>query len=387
MIPNIELLNPPASETPAELLSWRPEYGVVSVYIRVDPGDRSEGWRTEVRNGLSGVVGPRRGSEDHQASGAIKATAERLQRDLLDQPPRGEPGGLIGFVEMARKQGEERWYATQIPPRRTEVLHGPVAQIHPLLELLDDGAPLGVAVVSSERIRLLDWRLGRADELHNWELEYFDDDWRERKAQKPRDPARGNAVSAAGRDQHNQRVEANRERFAEQTGDLAHAEAKKRGWRQTLIFGDERYVRQFTQGFGNASELRHVEHTDLISEPTAQIKRRVEQMLPELNRSRERSMIERIKEVAYAQARSSLGVQETFQALQEGRVEHLVYDSARDYSEAGLGSTGEAGSSGPALIEQMIALALSTGAAVTPVEGESAQLLEEQGGVVSLLRY
>lgn len=373
MIPDIELLNPPADETPAELLSWRPECGVLSLYIRVDHGDRSEGWRTEVRNGLSGLVGHSHDTEDHEASGAMEATAERLQRDLLDQPPLGEPRGLIGFVEVARKGGAERWYATQIPPRRTEVLHGPVAQIHPLLELLDDGAPLGVAVVSSERIRLLDWRLGRAEELHSWELEYFGDDWRERKAQKPRDPARGHAVSAAGRDQYNQRMEANRERFAEHAGGLAHAEAKKRGWRQTLVFGDERYVRQFAQGFGNSPELRHLEHSDLISEPTAQIKRRVEQMLPELNRSRERSMIERIKEAAYAEARSSLGVQETLQALQEGRVEHLVYDATRDYSEA--------------LIERMIALALSTGAAITPVEGESAQLLEEQDGVVSLLRY
>ena len=76
-----------------------------------------------------------------------------------------------------------------------------------------------------------------------------------------------------------------------------------------------------------APTLRHLEQTDLISEPTAQIERRVEQMLPELNRERERLMIERIKEAAYAEGRSSLGVHETLQALEEGRVEHLVYDA------------------------------------------------------------
>ena len=39
------------------------------------------------------------------------------------------------------------------------------------------------------------------------------------------------------------------------------------------------------------------------------------------------------------------------------------------------------------LIERMIELALSTSAAITPVEGESAESLDEQGGVIALLRY
>ncbi len=253
--------------------------------------------------------------------------------------------------------------------------------------MLDDGAPLGVAVVSSERVRLLDCRLARVEQLHHWELEYFGDEWRERKAQKARDPARGEAISASGRDQHNQRLEANRERFAAQTGRLAPAESRKHGWRQTLVFGDDRYVRRFAHGFGDSSDLRHVDHLDLISEPTAKIERRVEEMLPELNGDRRRALIERIKEAAYAEGRSALGVQETLQALQEGRVEHLVYDAERDYSDGGLGLAGETGSDGLPLIERMIELALSTRAAITPVEGKSAGALTEQGGVVALLRY
>lgn len=389
MIPRPESLSAPGTKTAAELLGWRPQHGVLSLYVHLHPGDRGEGWHTEVRNGLAAALSNGNGREcaDRESRRALEATAERLERDLLEQLPRGGPRGLIGFVEIAPAEGKERWYAAQLPPRRTEVLHGPVAQIHPLLELLDDGAPLGVAVVSSERVRLLDWRLGRAEQLHDWELEYFGEDWRERKAQRPRDPARGTAVSAAGRDQYDQRLEANRERFAEQTGGLARAEAKKRGWRETLIFGDERYVRQFARGFGLASGLRHADDADLISDPIPQIKRRVEEMLPQLNRDRERSLIEHIKEAAYAEGRSSLGLQATLQALQEGRVEHLVYDAGRDYSEAVLGPTGGPGSNGLPLIERMIEYALSTNAAITPVEGESAELLEEQDGVVSLLRY
>jgi hypothetical protein len=383
MIPGPDTLRPPDGELPAQLLSWRPEHGVLSLYVRIEPGDRSEGWRTEVRNGLSEAV-ESGGTDDHELKTAVRATGDRLRRDLLDEEQPGEHRGLIGFVEICAEEGEQRWYSTQVPPRRTEVLRGPVAQIHQLLELLDDGAPLGVAAVSSERVRLLDWRLGRVQQLHDWQLEYFGEDWKERKSHRP-DPSRGEAVSASGRDQFNQRLEANRERFAEQTGRLAHAESRKRDWREALVFGDERYVKKFSDGFGEDIRLIHVEG-DLASEPTTQIARRIEESLPRLNRAREAALIDRIKEAAYAEGRSSLGIQETLQALVEGRVEHFVYDARRDYAELGLDQPGEKADGIP-LIERMVELALKTGAAITPVEGESADALDEQGGVAALLRY
>ena len=250
MISDAASLDAEGEENVSQLLAWRPEHGVLSAYLRLDPGQRSPKWPTEVRNCLSATLSADRKGMDREARQALEATAKRLERDLLDDegsPP--EAAGLIGFVEVAGKPAEERWYAVQMPPRRTEVLHAAVPVIHQLLELLDDGAPTGVVVVSSERVRLLDWRLGRIEQLHDWELEYYAGDWRERKSQRPRDPAHGEAVSAAGRDQYNQRLEATRERFAHQTGELARAEAWKGDWRETLVFGDERYVSHFVRGF------------------------------------------------------------------------------------------------------------------------------------------
>lgn len=384
MIPDPDTLNPPGADVPSQLPGWRPEHGVLSLYVRIDPGDRSEAWRTEVRNALTEAT--QAGDADgHDLRKALTATAGRIQRDLLDEERRGEHRGLIGFVEISATDGEERWYATQFPPRRNAVLRGPVAQIHQLLEVLDDGAPLGVAAVSSERVRLLDWRLGRAEQLHDWELEYFADDWKERKSKRP-DPARGEAVSASGRDQYDQRLEANRERFADQTGRLAHAESRKRGWRGAVVYGDERYVRKFSQGFDDNSALVHLDG-DLVSETVALIEEKVEEALPRLNRDREAALIDRIKEAAYAEGRSSLGLQETFQALGEGRVEHLVYDAGIAYADVGFDDSADGEDDGLPVIERMIGMALSTGAAITPIEGDSAAALDEQGGVAALLRY
>ena len=315
----------------------------------------------------------------------LRSTADRLL-DELTARSEFEPRGLLGFVEAARKEAKERWYSTQLPPRRTTGIHGPGAHLHPLLELLDDGAPLGIALASSERIRLLQWQLGRVSELHDWEAELADEDWRERKAERP-DPARGTATSASGRDQYDQRLEANRERFATQTGSSLAVEAKRHRWRLLLLFGDERYAGKLEEGFGGACPVRHVDQSDLVSEPVAAIEQRAEGLVTELNRERELGLIERIREAAYAEGRSALGPQETAQTLVEGRVEHLVYDADRDYSEVDLDLDGLDRPPNLPLADWLIELALSTGAEVTPVEGEAAGGLADQDGVAALLRY
>jgi len=382
MILGARTLDSPDAGALEQLLHWRPRHGLISLYISIDPGDRSDAWRTVVRKGLSQAV--RTGGRDrHELRGALKATADRIQRGLAEGRT-GQHRGLIGFVEVATAQGEEHWFATQIALSRTEVGLGSVPRVHRLLELLDDGAPLGVATVSSERIRLLDWRLGHIERLHAWRLAFFAGDWKEQKAQRPRDPAHGEAVSSSGRDQYDQRLEATRERFAARAGRLARAEARGRRWRRVLVFGDQRYSRKFCDGLGKAIEVTHIK-LDLIAEPISSIERRVEEILPSLNRDRETALVSRIKELAYAEGRSSLGVQETMQALEEGRVQHLVYDAGRGY-EAG-DSAAPRGLGGPPAIEHMVKLALSTGAAITPVEAESASGLAEQEGVAALLRY
>ncbi len=384
MIPDPDTLAAPDSRSPAELLDWRPKHGVLSLYIRIDPGDRSEAWRTAVRNGLSEAVRSD-GADSHDFREALDATASRLQRELLDGNRKGEHRGLIGFVEIAAGEGEERWYATQIPPRRIEVRRGTVASVHQLIELLDDGAPLGVAAISSERVRLLDWRLGRVEQLHDWELEYFAGDWKERKAPRPRDPTHAEGISSSGRDQYDQRLEATRERFAVQAGELARGESRKRGWRQAVAFGDERYARRFSEGFGNETPLVQVD-ADLVTASSARIEQLIEETVSRLNRAREAALIERIKEAAYAEGRSSLGIQETLQALGEGRVEHVVYDADREYGDLGFQFGTESSENLP-LVERIAELALSTGAQITPVEGDSAEALGAQEGVAALLRY
>lgn len=351
-----------------KLLGWRPASGVFSAYVSLDHGDRGGRVRIELRDDLERAIGDDDAAEGDRAR--LTRTASRIEQavEALSRDASGR--GVIGFVEAARG-GEERWFTTQLAPRRTEVHLGERATLAPLLALLEDGAPTGVGAVSGDRVRLFDWRLGQLEQLHDWELEVFSLDWRERKAPGPSNPATGSGASAAGHDQYQQRMDHNRDRFARETGELSRNEARDRGWRQILVFGDARHAGPFAEGLGDACPVFRADHADLAGQPTHLIAERVERAVPEVNRERQLAIVEGIKDAGLSGGRAALGPQETMQSLEEGRVERLVYDVEL---------------AGPE-VERMIELAASTSADVTPVEEAAAAGLSEQDGVAAQLRY
>ena len=81
-------------------------------------------------------------------------------------------------------------------------------------------------------------------------------------------------------------------------------------------------------------------------------------------------MVERALGGAKGGSRGSAGIQETKEALGEGRVDHLVFDGALD---------GDA--------ESLIRAAFAGSAQVTIVHDELAEPLAEAEGVAAILRY
>ena len=81
-------------------------------------------------------------------------------------------------------------------------------------------------------------------------------------------------------------------------------------------------------------------------------------------------MVERALEEVKGGSRGAAGLQETREALGEGRVDHLVFD-------AGIGEEAEL----------LIRAALASSARVTVVRDELAAPLGEAEGVAAVLRY
>jgi hypothetical protein len=364
----------PDERTVNRLLDWRPPLGVISVYVAIDPADRGEPWRIELRESLAAIVEAE--PDKHGRRPALAATAERIKRRFPNEAP---PSGRcqIGFCEVAPKDGRDIWMTAQMQRDVTEVVDRDRPYLTPLLELLDEGAPVGVLAVSAERCRLYEWALGSLTDVDDWEAVLFMPDWRERKAQSSPDPARVQGTSASGHDQFDQRLDANRKRFLEQVGGLVAERAGGRHWRHVVAFGDSRQVEEVRTGTRKQVEVELADEVDVISESDrGRLLDRVQTAVEAANRRRELDLVKAAIDAALApDGRGAVGINEIERSLTEGRVRHLLMDAE---------------SPGPDLAQvedHLIEQALRTSADVTPVEGDAAEALREHGGVAALLRY
>jgi Bacterial archaeo-eukaryotic release factor family 10 len=364
----------PDERTIERLLDWRPEHGVLSVYVAIDPAERRESWRVTLREQLDAIVAAER--DKHGRRAALAATAERIKNHFpAEAPPSGRC--QIGFCEVAKRGGRDNWLAAQMPRDATEVFDRDRPHLTPLLELLDEGAPLGVLAASAERVRLYEWALGELRDVDDWEAVIFMPDWRERKAQSSPDPARVQGASSSGHDQFDQRLDANRERFLEQVGGLVAERANERRWRQVFAFGDAGQVEQIREGARGRVEVEHADHVNVISEnDRGRLLDRVDRAVDDANRRRELELVKAAIDAANTPTgRGAVGLNEIERSLTEGRVRHLLMDVERPDPDVAR------------VEDQLVEQALRTSADVTPVEGEAAEVLREHGGVAALLRY
>jgi hypothetical protein len=361
----------PTLEDARGLSAWQPPLGVLSVYLGFDPADRGGAWRTGLRNGLDAVLEAHREAE-HEHRVALRATAKRLTERFEDGDLRPPPRGEVGFVEVAEKAGTEHWFGIGIEPDASAcVEYGPEPAVAPLLDLCGRGAPRGIALLSSERVRLLRCAEGALEDLEDWELSITSLDWRERKSQSTNDPARAQGVSSSGHDQFEERLDHNRQRFLSECGGLAARALEENGLQELIAFGPAKDVEGFGSGFGSSQgKLTVGGDQELISTPKRKLNELVSEVVGRLDESRDRAFVERALGEVKGGSRGAAGLQETKAALAEGRVDHLVFDG-------GIGEEAES----------LIRAALAGSARITVVRDETAMPLVEAEGVAAILRY
>jgi hypothetical protein len=367
------------------LIEWRSEAGILTVYVHLDPGDRGRAWRIALREQLHEL---REQTDPHSERRAFEAAATEVLERFPENGPPPEGRGHVGFIELAEKHPTAVWRSMQMGPRRTEVVRSQRPYVRPLVELFAEGPHVGVALVSADRVRLLDWSLGAIRQLEDWEITLFSPDWRERKAERSI-PGRGTRTSASGHDQFDQRLDANRRRFLREVGSRVAQEDSKRAWRHLIAFGVEDLPRDFAEGLGDRASHMHVVPQDLVSAKEGGIAERAEAEVQAISGRQAFQLLDELEEAIGSEPGAALGPQEALEALVEGRARHLIFDAQRDYEgrplEADLAY--EDDRNGMPVGERLVELAVATDADVTPVFEEPAARLERHGGVAALLRY
>jgi hypothetical protein len=367
--------------------------GVLSVYVNSDPTESPGATAIDIKNRYRELQ--RRVGEDgrQERSREVVAALERLAPEVESlSSPRESGRGHIFFAEL-----DGDWVLrldSHMPvPNRVVLDDGPF--IHPLLELLDEGRPAGVVLVSADSARLLEWRLGRLKPLSQL---------RQGEVEAPHERAGQIGGGPTGqfhtpmREQRQAREEDRAERFLERVADVAAGVARERQWERVLVSGGDRWTEPVAARLPEPlAELVLRDPRVLAGLDDSALLKEVTDRLAEEHAAHEQRLLERVRDAGLRDV-GALGLSAVVGALNQGRVAHLVYDPEVRYTgsvsadgtlsaDAEGGAGGETARSEPRLTERLVERALATGARVSPVEGAARGVLSDAAGVGALLRW
>ena len=366
--------------------------GVVSIYVDMPADGADRRAEIEVKNQVADLerevaqYGPPHRQE------ALRSAIMRVMpavEHLLDPHTTGRGGAAFSSLSTAAVT----FLATPLPLTSRVVLDSRPF-IQPLLELLDEGRPAGVVLTSARAAELLDWRLGDLRRLTRVTREFADD------AGKRPGPivasAAGAQFVARAREQRSRRERDRQMRWMEQVAAEVVRLTDEREWERILVSGDERLTVPLLEALPDRLrgvvllDPRHLHESDHSS-----LAADVAERLREDRAGRNADLSRRVRAAALGAQRGALGLSEVVAALNEGRVEHVIYDSARRYT-GGVGPDGSLFAEGerlglgkeePRLLERIVERALHTGARVTPLDGPAAGRLADADGIAALLRW
>lgn len=387
-----------SEKTILELLDLHDDVGVLSIYVGITPERAAEpepGWEIEIRNQLRDLRQRVRGEVPHDHWTAVDQRVKALDRDiarLLDASSHGRGRALFASVAG----GQVETVAIQIPFRDRVVLDRSV-YVRPLVAAVEEGRPAGIAVVHKGGVRVLEWRLGEAEELTKESFTIGGREWKDKSGPAPAQP-QDTRQGGHKRDLFENRVDENRQRFVrDRARDVAEL-ANERGWDRLIVAGDPRLTNVFA-GELNPVGQEQLTVADLSWEGEApnSIAEQAWDLFKALRRERAVGLVGEARDRALAGGAGAVGVSDVLSALNEGRVEQLLFD--QDATLSGYASAdgllfaandrpaAQDTAEEPLLVERMIERAVETSAVVTPVEGEAAEALREHEGVAALLRW
>lgn len=370
-----------AGDSLRELIDREADGPVLSVFCRTDPRDpantsETPGWLIALRNGL----------RELDAEPELAASAERRLSSL----PAAERGRSVALFLNAG--GEVDFLKTfQIPVREdfAALDSGPV--VWPMVDVIDRGQRTGLVLLSSGRVRLLDWSDGRAEDVEggSWDLELGD--WREYRGAARANPARGQQ-SVVNTEAYRDRVKDWQARFVRDSAAKIADAAARLDLPRLVVAADGDLGSQFQAALPDtvAEKVAAVAALNLIDLTAAEVADHLDQHL----RDAWRTALSQRADEALARVKSggaaASGPEEVLLALTEGRVEHLIFDpylkaDASTLPKGARQAIEDAGES--TLQEALVEVAIRTGARASSVSVDEVPALAEADGALALLRY
>lgn len=385
-----------------ELLALEDDHGFLSFYaghVPAQAADRQPTAPIELRNQLKALRGRLEGA-DRDLRKAIEARLSQLDGPLeaLVDPKRPGQGRAL-FVGVG--SGETHSVRLQLPFRE-RVVHDSTAYVRPLVTALDEGRPALVVVVSRTGVRVLHWATGEADEVEEARFVKDEDLFRDDASGPSTSNPQRAMYARSDREGYEERLDEHRRRFLKQVlDDVVHRAAADSIDRMVLSAPPK--LRDDVRELVPAHEGVRVLVADQAweSTPAHEIAQHAFQLLRSVHLDREEALATAAVERTLSGGPGALGLRHVCEALNAGRVEHLLFDD-RLVLEGYVSSEGtlHARIEGLAanasdltferdrlFVERMIERALATSARITPLAPAPADRLADHEGVAALLRW
>ncbi len=364
---------------------------IVSVFARTDPRDPSNttstpGWQIALRDGLSALTDRLESSGERSDRLAFRPLRERVEEELLELDGAERARSVALFADIHGDRFE--LFSLQLPVRRDMVIADSRPFVAPLVDIADRGSRTGIILASGDAVRLVQIEQSEASEPEHSTFELALGDWRSFGGSAGGGPVRGRQVTSH-KEQYEARVDAQRQHLFE----AAVTETAKRlhtlGWERIVLCCEREIATRFRHTLPTEISERVVAESDvnLLGEEPAAIAEALEGVIDQAWSHRTGALVDLALERSQAGGAAALGAQETFAALSEGRVAHLVLDPEQDFSPVADAIHPPLDCPAELIGERAVESAVATGAEVTAVEDSASPALADAGGILALLRY
>jgi hypothetical protein len=264
---------------------------VLSIYLDARPGAGLHAAAIDAKNRLAELEQRMITDASPATSRSVQEGIARLAGEIESLSDLEEPGrGRVLFAALSNT-----WLirvSAQLPlPNRVVLDRSPF--IHPLLELLDEGGPVGVVLASRTQSRLLEWRLGELTPLRELRAAMVEPPHERSGPVGSRPAARYGTPTG---EQRNARERDHASRFIDRTAAAASRLARDRGWERILVSAGE----QFTDPLVNAlpPTLREAAVPDprvLVGLDLTALERVATERIRETHRELERALIRSVR--------------------------------------------------------------------------------------------
>lgn len=387
-------------DTLQRLISFDDSIGTLSLYAShsLSSHDGGDHARIAIRNQLRDLME----TWAQRDPAVAKHLSDRVNRseNLIDEllSPATSGRGRALFVGV--ESGNNEFVTAGIPFAERAVFgHHPL--VRPLVAALDEGRPAGLVDVSRTAVRIMQWRLGSVTDVERIEFELFD----EQVSREKKGPAPANSQSfhrgASNRERFGDHVDEQFARFLKDAMARVGELATGHHWDRIVIAGGPKW-RDPAKGFVAGVDAQVVvADTQWNDDSVEVVAASVWPALRALHLDREQDLLSTVFDRARSGGAAVTGLRNVCDALNEGRVDQLLFDSdvvADGYvSDQGTlhptvgGTLAEAEDvsfrRSSLFMERLVIAAITRGGTAVPVTPGTSTALAEADGVAAMLRW